>query len=299
MTASRGGFSALLAPGYRKIWVDSVDFKEQPLIGRQLVNVKTSKRAYEEERDIAGLGTLAAKVEGAAVTYQDPQDGASKRYTHEAYGLGFRVTEEMYEDDLYGVFGAKMTRHLARSARNNMELVMHAPYNNAFSTSYTGFRSGESLCSTTHTTIRGASFSNRSDVDFSLLALQGALEHFETLTDEAGMPAMFTPSMVLHTVGDKWIVHQVLKSQYLPGGNQNDINVIASEGLRPVQSRFLTDTDSWFVVAKEHDVNYFERRALRFTNTDDFDTGDAKYKASIRHTSGFGKWQGIWGSAGA
>lgn len=299
MTMNRGGFSALLAPGFRKIWVDVTDFKEQPLIGRQLVNLKTSKRAFEEERDVDGFGTLAAKTEGGPVSYEDMRDGATKRYTHDMYGLGFRVTEEMYEDDLYGVFGTKMTKALGRSARNNMELVMHAPYNNAFSTSYTGFRSGESLCSTTHTTIRGASFANRNDVDFSLLALQAALEHFESLTNEAGLPAMFTPKIVLHTIQDRWLVHQVLKSQFLPGGNQNDINVVASEGLRPIQSRFLTDTDSWFVIAQEHDVNYYERRALRFTNTDDFDTGDAKYKATIRHTSGFGKWQGIWGSAGA
>ena len=299
MTMQRGGFSALLAPGFRKIWVDSTDFKEQPLIGRQFVNLKKSQRAYEEERDIAGLGTLVAQTEGSAVAYQDAQDGSTKRYTHERYGLGFRVTEDMYDDDLYGVFGNKMTKHLARSARNNIELVMHAPLNNAFSTSYVGFRSGESLCSTTHTTIKGAAFSNRSDVDFTLLALQSALESFETLTDEAGMPAMFTPKKVVHTVGDKWVVHQTLKSQFLPGSNANDINVVASEGLMPVQSRFLSDADSWYVLCTEHDINYYERKALRFTNTDDFDTGDAKYKATIRHTSGFGKWQGVWGSAGA
>lgn len=299
MTMNRGGFSALLAPGFRKIWVDSTNFKDAPLVGRRLVHLKTSKRAFEEERDVAGFGTLAAKAEGGPVLYQDMQDGATKRYTHDMYGLGFRVTEEMYEDDLYGVFGNKMTRMLARSARNNIELLMHAPYNNAFSTSYTGFRSGESLCSTSHTTIRGASFSNRNDVDFNLLALQAALEHFATLTDEAGMPALFTPKHVLHTVQDRWMVHQVLKSQFLPGTDQNDINVVAGEGLTPIESRYLTDTDAWFVLAMEHDVNYYERRALRFTNTDDFDTGDAKYKATIRHSSGFGKWQGIWGSAGA
>lgn len=298
MTMNRGGFANLISPIYNKVWAD--EFKEQGNIGRQLVNVKKApKRAYVDEADMATLGAAVIKPEGGSVTYADALQGATKRYTFDVYGLGFRVTEELYDDELYGVFGTKMTRALARSIRNNVELVQHAPYNNAFSTSYTGFRSGESLCSTSHTTVRGVSFSNRTDVDFSLLALQAALEHFESLTEESGMPAMFDPSIVLHTPGDQWAVEQVLKAQYLPGTNQNDPNVVAQRGLRPVRSRFLTDTDSWFVIATEHDVNYMERKAPNFTSQDDFDTGDSKHRGTVRHTSGFGKWQGIWGSAGA
>ncbi len=298
MTMVRGAFSHLLAPGFRKIVFES--YKERPVEGKMLVNANTSKRAYEEDFPIAGFGTLQTKAEGASVIYQDALQGDVKRYTWTTYGLGFRITQEMLEDDLYGVMGGRMSRALGRSARNNMEIVSHAPYNEAFNTAFPGFVSGESLCSTTHANLRGGTQSNRSatDADFDLLALQAALEHFHALEDESGIPAVFIPRMVVHSVGDHWLVSQVLKSQYLPGTNQNDINQVASEGLRPHLSHYLTDTDAWFVLADNHDVNYFDRRPATFTNSDDFHTGDALYKLTRRNGSGWGDWRGVYGSQG-
>lgn len=299
MTMNRSGFAALISPIYMKVWAD--EMREQKNIGSRLVNVKKApKRAYVDEYDIATLGQAAVKAEGSAVIYTDATTGAAKRYQFVTYGQGFRVTEEMYDDELYGVFGTKMTKSLARSLRNNVELVQHQPYNNAFSTSYTGFRSGESLCSTTHTTILGASFSNRTDVDFNLLAFQAALEHFDTLTEESGMPSMFEPNLLVHTPGDQWAVEQVLKAKLLPGTNQNDPNIAGDRGVSNLKSRFLTDTDCWFLIdTSQHDVNYWERKGMTLTSQDDFDTGDSKHRGIVRHASGFGKWQGVWGSAGA
>lgn len=298
MTASRGGFSNLLAPGYRKIVFET--YKERPLEGNVLVNMNTSKRAYEEDFPIAGFGALQGKPEGASVSYQDGIQGTVKRYTWSTFGLGFRVTVEMYEDDLYGVFGGRMSKALGRAARNNMEIVMHAPYNNAFNTAFPGFVSGESLCGD-HVSLRGATQRNRPtvDADFDMLALQAAVEHFHTLNDESGIPALFIPQKVVHSVNDHWLVNQVLKSTMLPGGNQNDINQLNREGLSPHLSHYLTDTDAWFVVCDQHDVNYFDRRAATFSNSDDFDTGDALYKVTRRNGSGYGDWRGIYGSQGA
>ncbi|CAB4171359.1 hypothetical protein UFOVP915_54, partial [uncultured Caudovirales phage] len=246
-------------------------------------------------------GTLTTKPEGGSVTYQDAIQGTAKRYIWQTFGLAYRITQEMYDDDLYGVMGNRMAKALGRSGRNNAEIIMAAPYNNAFSTSYIGFESGVSLCSTSHTTLRGATIANRpaADADFGLLAFQAAIEHFATLTDESGIPAMFIPKLVVFNPGDQWIVNQVLKSQLLPGTNQNDINVASTLGVQPHMSHYLTDADSWFVVADQHDVNYFERRPFTFSNADDFDSGDAKFKGTTRRGSGFGDWRGIYGSQGA
>lgn len=298
MTMVRGAFSHLLAPGFRKVVFEK--YKERPIEGAKLVNMNTSKRAYEEDFPIAGFGTLQTKVEGGSVTYQDAVQGAVKRYTWTTYGLGFRVTQEMMEDDLYGVMGNRMSAALGRSARNNAEIVMHAPYNNAFDTSFSGFVSGESLCDTSHALLRGGTLGNRpaADADFDLLTLQAALEHFHALTDESGIPVVYIPRLVVHSIGDLWMVSQVLKSQYLPGTNQNDINQVAHEGLQPHLSHYLTDTDAWFVTADNHDINYFDRRATTFTNSDDFHTGDALFKLTRRNGSGFSDWRGIYGSQG-
>lgn len=298
MTMVRGAFSNLLAPGYRKIVFET--YKERAQEGQKITNSNNSKRAYEEDFPIAGFGTLQNKPEGGSVNYQDAIQGTVKRYTWSTYALGFRITQEMMEDDLYGIMGGKMSKALGRSARNNREIVAHAPFNNAFNTAFVGFVAGEALCGD-HVAIRGATQRNRPavDADFDLLTLQAALEHFHGLNDESGIPAVFIPRKVIYSINDHWMVNQVLKSQFLPGGNMNDINQVAREGLEPHLSHYMTDPDAWFIQCDNHDVNYWDRRAATFTNSDDFHTGDALFKLTRRNGSGWGDWRGIYGSQGA
>lgn len=193
-----------------------------------------------------------------------------------------------------------MSKALGRSARNNEEIVLASVFNNAFSTAYAGFEASAALLGA-HVTLRGATVRNSpaTPVDFSLPALQAALEHFHNLNDESGIPAVYTPKYVVHSIGDYWAVNQILKSQFLPGGSQNDINQVAHEGLVPHLGHYFTDPDAWFVLATETDLNYWNRRPFTMSNTDDFETGDAKFKGSRRHGAGFGDWRGIYGSSGA
>ena len=110
---------------------------------------------------------------------------------------------------------------------------------------------------------------------------------------------LLIPKRVIYNPGDQWIVAAVLKSQFLPGGNANDVNEINNLSLMPHMSHYLTDADAWFVQADTHDVNYFDRRPFAFSNFDDFDTGDAKFKGTRRNGSGFGDWRGVYGSQGS
>lgn len=298
MVMVRGAFSYLLAPGFRKIVFET--YKERPTEGDRWINMNKSQRAYEEDFPIAGFGTLLTKAEGGPVTYQDAIQGVLKRYIWTTFGLGFRITEEMMEDDLYGIMGAKMSRALGRSARNNFEIVSHAVLNSAFDNTVNGFYSGESLIQTAHTTIKGFSVSNAppSAANLSLPALQAAVESFHALVDEAGLPAMFIPRLLIYNPADHWIANQILKSEKLPGGNQNDINQMQREGIQPHLSHYLVNPKAWYVVADNHDMNYFDRRPPRLTNTDDFETGDAKFKLTRRNGAGFGDWRGVYGSIG-
>lgn len=299
MTMTRGSLANLLAPGFRKIVFES--YKEKPEEGSKLVNMNTSKRAYEEDFPVSGFGTLISKPEGTSITMQDVVQGAIKRYVWTVYGLGFRLTEEMKDDDLYAITGARMSKALGRSVRNNFEVVAHAPYNNAFNTAVVGFVSGESLCSTSHALLRGGTASNRPavDADLSLPTLQAGIENFHALVDESGLPMMLTPKRLVVSAGFWWTAQQLLKSQYLPGGSQNDINEVANQGIMPHLSHFITDADAWFLLADQHDVNYFDRKRPTFSAADDWDTGDAKFKVTRRNGSGFGGWRGIYGSQGA
>lgn len=297
MVMLRGAFSHLLAPGFRKVIFEA--YKERPMEGTKLVNRQTSKRAYEEDHEMAGFGSLRLKPEGAPVPYEDLRPGITKRYVWSTYALGFRVTQEMMEDDLYGIFGNKMSKALGRSARNNAEIVMHSVFNNAFNTAYYGFRSGESLIGD-HALIRGGTLRNgpATDADLSLPALQAAVEHFHTLTDESGIPAVYQPRTLIHGVGNYWLANQLLKTTTLPGTNLNDINQIQREGITPHLSHYLINDDAWFLVADNHDINYYERRPFTVSSHDDFRTGDAEFKGTRRNGAGFGGWRGVYGSAG-
>lgn len=298
MVMVRGAFSNLLAPGFRKIVFET--YKERPTEGDRWINMNKSQRAYEEDFPIAGFGTLLQKSEGGPVTYQDALQGVLKRYLWVTYGLGFRITEEMMEDDLYGIMGAKMSRALGRSARNNFEVVSHSVLNSAFDNTVNGFAAGESLIQTNHNTLRGFQFSNAppSATNLSLPAVQAAIESFHALIDESNLPAMFIPRMLVYNPPDHWIANQILKSEKLPGGNQNDINQLNREGITPFLDHYLTNPKAWYIVADNHDCNYFDRRAPRLTNTDDFETGDAKFKLTRRNGAGFGDWRGTYGSIG-
>lgn len=296
---TRGLNSALLAPGIRKILFDS--YAEKPRQGQKLVNMGTMDRAYIDDANMAAFGPLLEKPEGGRVLYQDPMPGRSKRYVAATWGLGFRITKEMQEDALYGFVSAKFAKALGRSVRYNFEIVSHSILNNAFNTAYNGFEPGVSLISTLHTNIRGGTQANRPavDADLSLTTLQAAVEAFRGWQTEEGMPMMSTPKYLVVGPSQMWIAGVLLGATLLPGGNFNDPNLLKNLGLTLIVDDFLTDPDAWFLIGDEHDMNYFDRRNPTFTNTDDFDTDDMKFKVTRRNAAGFGDWRGVYGSQGA
>lgn len=302
MPAVTGAFSHLLAPGLRKVFFQHLKEREEEF--SKVFNMKTSSRAYEEDLEVAGLGTMPVKTEGAGIQYTDPAQGEKKRYTHVTYGLGYRVTMEMMEDDLYGVM-RKMTKELAKAARNAREVNAWNVFNTAFTTQFgfPKFGANEALISTSHTRLGGGTLSNRPSVDADLgqASLEAARIHFETLTDENGIPTIIKPKWLIVPPDMIMVARELLGSEFKPYESSNTINPIMKDGLDFMVSHYLTDPDAWFLIAgkDEHDLNFFTRQAVRYQNGDDFDTGDAKFKAFQRFSVGAGEWRGLYGSTGA
>lgn len=296
MTVVRSGFSGLIAPGYRKVVFDS--YRERPVESNKLVNMGGMSRAYIDDLKMSGFGILLDKPEGGRVLYQDPLQGDPKRYTASTWGLGFRVSEEMYEDELYGIFGNKMSRALGRSVRNNFEVVASSVLNNGFNVAFTGF-DGLPLFHAAHTNLGGGTQSNVGTTDLTLAALQAAVEAFHGWTDDRGLQVASVPKYLVVGVSNMWTAGILLGASLVPGGATNDPNIVANLGLQIIVSHYLTDPDAWFLIGDEHDMNYFDRRMPKFSNTDDFDSGDAKFKVTRRNAAGFGDWHGTYGSPGA
>jgi phage major head subunit gpT-like protein len=301
-TSRTTGFSNLLAPGLHEIFFNR--YNQWPDEYSQIFNVLSSTRNYEEDGEVAGLGKLVEKGEGVSVTYDDPfQSTNKKRYTHTAYGLGFRVTEELYSDDLYGII-KKMPAALARSAKQTTEVEAFSILNNAFNAAYTGL-DGVALCSTVHPNIRlnGGPYSNRlaTDADLSVTSLQAAVELMEGTTDDRDMNIMLKPKMLICTPSNKWMARELLNSEKKPHTADNEINALTDEELKYFVGHYLTDSDAWFLVTdkSDHALNFYWRKKVAFDNSDDFDSGDAKFKATMRFSTGFSGWRGIVGTPGA
>lgn len=298
MPVVSGAFSGLMAPGLRKVWYEWLDKWPEEYSG--IANVLTSKRQYEEDLVMAGLGVFMKKPEGTAIVYDTGQQGNKVRYTHTTYALGFRISREAHDDDLYGILGPKMTKSLSQSAIDTVELQFGAFVDDWFSGSiYKGF-DGQALISTSHVTVMGQTQTNRpaSDADLGVSTLRAALVNLEKTQDERGFPRMKKATKIMVDPTFQFIAKELTESQGKPGTADNDINAFRDMSLSYFVYHFQSGLNNWVVMSPkgQHDINYFWRQHPILENFDDPETKDAKFTGYFRNSMGFGDWRGIYGS---
>jgi phage major head subunit gpT-like protein len=301
MTTRSTAFSHLLAPGLNDILFNK--YNQYPDEYTQIFNVENTTRAYEEDAEVAGLGKFVTKAEGQVITYDEPfQSANKKRYTPAVWALGFRVSYELYKNDLYGII-KKMPASLARSAKQTVEAEAWSVLNNAFNAAKTGL-DGVSLCNTAHPSVnlQGGPYSNRlsTDADLSITSLQSAIQLMEGTTDDRDLNLMIKPKLLVCHYSNKWAARELLNSEKKPYTADNEINALSDEELKYMVGHYLTDEDAWFLMSgkEDHNLKLFWREKLRMDNDDDFDTGDAKFKGMMWFDYGFSGWRGIAGSPG-
>lgn len=297
MPATRGAFAQLLAPGLGAIIFD--DLAEHPEEYTQIFNVYPSERAYEEEQLVAGLGTIPLKPEGESIKYDNPIQGGTLRYTHSAYGLGFQVTREMWDDDQYGVM-TKVSQDFAGGIRQTLESTYANVLNNSFTTQKT--IDGETLCNTAHPLLGGGTYSNRSatDIAFSISGMQELLLLFERAVNERGLLKRMVPSKLLIPVDLQFKAAEILFSSYAPYTGNNEVNVMQGR-LDPMVNHYLTSPSAWWMLAEksQHTLKGYWRVRPKFESQDDFGTKGANFSTYFRFCAGATYWHGIAGSDGA
>lgn len=299
--ASRSAFSALLAPGLASIFFRNLT--DRPPQWSMWCPSKKSRRAYEEEYKLAGLGQFVFKAEGGVFTFDEPIPGNTIRFTHQTFGLGFRVTEEMLEDDLYGIMN-RMSKELARSARLNKEVQAFSILNNGFTAGFNGY-DGVALFHAAHPNLGGGTQANLVTGDFSPDALQSAIELFENFTDDRGYKVRVEPKHLMHAPPNIWEVNKVLKSELEANTADNNINVIRTQyGIQPELVHYFTDTDMWVLRASKADIDkdngarMYIRVDDQFRSDDDPLSGDGLFMGRHRLSSGFGDYRWAVASAG-
>ena len=296
---TRGTISELLAPDLRQVYVETG--KERPKEYPLVANVQEMEWNPISDFQVSGLASMPEKPEGTQFGFDELITGGTKSYTATPYGLAVEITWEAWRDELYGVM-QEMIRCLARAGRNREEVAFWSIFNNAFSTSYTGFTSSEALCSTAHTGLDNESRANRPspDIGFSVTGLQNGVTRFEDMTDDRDMPRLMAPSKVLITSANKFVAREILGSTGRPYKGDNEINALIEEDLSYMVCHYITTSTYWYLVVgkSDHDLNFFWRDHPIFDMFDDPLTKNAVCTAYQRHTQGYGTWRGVDGSTG-
>lgn len=301
-------FAKALWPGVNKWYGDK--YTEFPVEWTKLFDQYTSKRNFEEDVGISGLGLLSTKAEGSGITYDSSRQGFTTRFQHVVYASGFIVTREAFEDDLYDVVGKQKAQSLAFAVRQTKEILAANVYNRAFNTSYTGGDAASLVASaggggsSSHPNIAGGTWTNGPSVavDLSEAALEQALIDLAGFTNDRGLKIAVRAQTLIIPVNTMFEANRILKGDWQVNSAERNINALKTMGLVPeiAVNHYLTDTDAWFLRTDTQDgMKYFERRGDEFTTDDDFDTENAKYKATFRCSFGWTDPRGIYGSPGA
>lgn len=310
MAINTGNFAKALWPGVNKFYGDA--YNEYQVEWDKLFDKQTSSKAFEEIVGGSYFGLAPIKSEGAPISYDTARQGFTSRFNHVVYALGFIITREIYDDDQYDLVGKLKAQSLAFSMRQTKEIVAANVYNRAFSTSFTG-GDGASLVasaggggSASHPNVAGGTFTNGPAVaiDLSEAALEQAYIDIGGFTNDRGLLIKVLPKSLHIPRQLAFEAKRILGSESRVGTDNNDLNAIKTMGIIPNMyvNHYLSDGDAWFLrtdTASGTGLILFERRADEFAMDEDFDTENAKYKATGRYSVGWADPRAIYGSPGA
>jgi hypothetical protein len=301
MPITTSSFAKALWPGVNSWYGDA--YAEHAVEYTDLFSTNTSRKAYEEDVGTSYFGLFAVKPEGNSVSYDSAQQGFLTRYTHVTYGLGFIITREMVDDDLYDVIGKRRATGLAFSARQTKEIVGANVYNRAFTSGYTG-GDGSILCVSTHPNVSGGTYSNvTTGATLSEASLEDICIAVMQVENDRGLNISLIPQTLIIPPALVFEADRILNSPLRVGTADNDLNALKNMGKFPggvKVNHYLTSSTAYFVRTNCPDgMKYFERRADDFSMDNDFDSDNAKYKATGRYSFGWTDPRGLWGNAGA
>jgi hypothetical protein len=302
MAISRAQLLKELLPGLNALF--GMEYARYGEEHKEIYESETSERSFEEETKLSGFSAAPVKNEGAAISYDNAQEAWSTRYTHETIALGFSITEEAVEDNLYDSLSARYTKSLARAMAYTKQVKAAAVINNGFSNSYPG-GDGVSLFNANHPLVSGGVNSNTpaTQADLNETSLEAAVIQIAAWTDERGLLIAAKPKKLIVPPSLMFVATRLLETELRVGTADNDINAIKNNGAVPegyTVNHFLTDTNGWYLTTDvPNGMKHFIRTPLQNSMDGDFDTGNVRYKARERYSFGWSDPLGMWGSSGS
>jgi hypothetical protein len=301
MAISRAQLLKELLPGLNALF--GLEYKNYGEEHKEIYETETSERSFEEETKLSGFSAAPVKSEGAAIAYDNAQEAWTARYSHETIALGFSITEEAVEDNLYDSLSKRYTKALARAMAYTKQVKAASVLNNGFSTSYTG-GDGQPLFSASHPLISGGTNSNRLTAsDLNETSLEAAVIQIAGWTDERGLLIAAKPGKLIVPPALMFTAKRLLDTELRVATADNDINALKAMGSIPggyTVNHYLTDTNAWFLTTDvPNGMKHFVRTALANSMDGDFDTGNVRYKSRERYSFGWSDPLGMFASPGS
>ena len=302
MAISRAQLLKELLPGLNALF--GLQYATYDQEHKEIYETETSERSFEEETKLSGFSAAPVKNEGSAISYDNAQEAWTARYNHETIALGFSLTEEAIEDNLYDSLSARYTKALARAMAYTKQVKAAAVLNNGFSSAYVG-GDGVSLFNANHPLISGGVNSNvpSTPADLNETSLEAAVIQISLWTDERGLLIAAKPKKLVVPSSLQFVATRLLETELRVGTTDNDINAIKNNGSVSegyTVNHFLTDTNAWFLTTDvPNGMKHFVRSPLANSMDGDFDTGNVRYKSRERYSFGWSDPLGMFGSAGA
>jgi hypothetical protein len=303
MAISRAQLLKELLPGLNALF--GMEYARYNDEHTQIFETETSERSFEEETKLSGFGAAPVKNEGSAIAYDNAQEAFTARYTHETIAMGFSITEEAVEDNLYDSLSTRYTKALARAMAYTKQVKAAAILNNAFSGSGVTYGDGKTLCATDHPLVSGGTNSNTpaTPADLNETSLEAAIIQIAAWTDERGLLIAAKPRKLVVPPSLQFVATRLLETELRTATADNDINAMRSMGSIPggyTVNNYLTDNNAWFLMTDiPNGLKHFVRTPMQTSMDADFDTGNARYKARERYSFGVSDSLGIFGSPGA
>jgi hypothetical protein len=302
MAISRAQLLKELLPGLNALF--GMEYARYGEEHKEIYETESSERSFEEETKLSGFSAAPVKNEGAAIAYDNAQEAWTTRYNHETIALGFSITEEAIEDNLYDSLSARYTKGLARAMAYTKQVKAAAVINNGFSANYIG-GDGVPLVSTAHPLVAGGTNSNRpaTAADLNETSLEAAVIQIAAWTDERGLLIAAKPRKLIVPPALQFVATRLLETSLRVGTNDNDINALKNNGSIPEGysiNHYLTDTNGWYLCTDvPNGLKHFVRSPLQNSMDGDFDTGNVRYKARERYSFGWSDPLGMFGSPGS
>jgi hypothetical protein len=302
MAISRAQLLKELLPGLNALF--GLEYKRYPEEHKEIFDTENSERSFEEETKLSGFGAAPVKNEGQALSYDNAQEAWTARYNHETIAMGFSVTEEAMEDNLYDSLSSRYTKALARAMAYTKQVKAANILNNGFNAAFR-YGDGQPLFSTAHPLVSGGTNSNTpaTAADLNETSLESAVIQIAAWTDERGLLIAAKPVKLVLPPALMFVATRLLETELRVGTTDNDVNALKNNGSIPggyTVNHFLTDNNGWFLTTDvPNGLKHFVRVPLATSHDGDFDTGNIRYKARERYSFGVSDPLGIFGSPGS